>query len=130
MPGQGSGGRACDAMTGNAFGQAIRQCRPSDLDGVTQLEESSFPDPYDRAAFAYLLGLEPEGFLVAEECGRIVGYIVSSTRYGYGLVLSIAVSVGHRRKGIGSDLKLLFPSGSMWQVHAMKESAVPEYVKL
>jgi ribosomal-protein-alanine N-acetyltransferase len=67
-----------------------------------KIEKESFPDPYDRETFSQLLRSEPEGFLVAEGKDGILGYAASSARYG--LIFSLAVSTGHRRKGVGLKL--------------------------
>lgn len=77
----------------------IRTCREGDLDDVLRIEEESFPDPYDRETFSHLLQFEPEGFLVAEGDGGIMGYITASASYG--LIFSLAVSAGRRRRRTG-----------------------------
>jgi [ribosomal protein S18]-alanine N-acetyltransferase len=82
----------------------IRRSRFSDLDEILKIEETSFPDPYDRPTFLHLLLSEPGGFLVAEEKGIILGYVVATTGEGRGLIVSIAVSYDHKRRGIGAKL--------------------------
>ena len=77
----------------------IRRCTDGDLDDVLRIENESFSDPYDRDIFSQLLRSEPEGFLVTEGEGDVLGYVASSARYG--LIFSLAVSAAHRRKGIG-----------------------------
>src|SRR5208283_3682564 len=77
----------------------IRMCRKGDLEGVLKIEKESFSDPYDRDVFSMLLQSEPEGFLVAECDDGVVGYVASSARYG--LIFSLAVSAGRRRKRVG-----------------------------
>lgn len=47
---------------------------------------------------------EPEGFYVAEEKGRIIGYAISSVVGSKGTMISIAVMPELRRRGIGSNL--------------------------
>ncbi len=42
--------------------------------------------------------------MVARENGEVVGYAMASFRDGYGLILSIAVSPEHRRRGTGALL--------------------------
>ena len=72
---------------------------------VLQIEKISFPDPYDRDTFSYFLRSEPGGFLVVHDGdGTILGYVIASSRYGYGLVMSIAVLPDQKRRGIGSML--------------------------
>jgi ribosomal-protein-alanine N-acetyltransferase len=82
----------------------IRRSRFSDLGEILKIEKASFPDPYDRPTFLHLLLSEPGGFLVAEEKGAIVGYVVTTTGSGRGLIVSIAVSADHKRRGIGAKL--------------------------
>ena len=73
-----------------------------DLDDVLEIENESFPDPYDREIFSQLLRLEPDGFLVAVDEGGVLGYVASSARYG--LIFSLAVSSRHRGRGVGPVL--------------------------
>ncbi len=79
----------------------IRECVEKDLVDVLKIENESFTDPYDMEIFSQLLRSEPEGFLVADG-GGILGYVAASARYG--LILSLAISPSHRRKGIGAAL--------------------------
>lgn len=51
-----------------------------------------------------LLELEPDGFLVAEEDGRLLGYITAVARGGEAMIHSIAIAPEHRRTGIGREL--------------------------
>ncbi len=83
---------------------AIRKCRVEDLDKILEIERTSFPDPYDRSIFNHFLTIGPEGFLVAERYGRIIGYVIFTIQRNYGVIVSIAVSPDERRRGIGSKL--------------------------
>ncbi|HVP23310.1 MAG TPA: ribosomal protein S18-alanine N-acetyltransferase [Conexivisphaerales archaeon] len=85
----------------------IRLCRPEDLAQVYEIEKESFPHPYDLDVFrAYLMRVECsgfDGFLVAEEGERVVGYAIFE--YGRsGLIVSMAVAARMRRAGIGASL--------------------------
>ncbi|MCP8304174.1 MAG: ribosomal protein S18-alanine N-acetyltransferase [archaeon] len=82
----------------------IRRCRKQDLTQVLDIERISFKYPYDRSTFLYFLMREPEGFYVAEEKGRIIGYAISSVVGSKGTMISIAVMPELRRRGIGSNL--------------------------
>ena len=55
----------------------IRQVRPEDLDAVTEVEAVCFPkaEAADRASFEARIKAFPDSFFVAEEEGRIVGFI-------------------------------------------------------
>lgn len=82
----------------------IRPCREDDLDQILSLEKGSFPDPYERETFMQILSVEPEGFFVAEEEGRVIGYVAAVSRKGEGLILSLAVDPERRRRGLGQSL--------------------------
>jgi ribosomal-protein-alanine N-acetyltransferase len=45
-----------------------------------------------------------DGFLVADDGSRILGYVTTIVENEIGLIMSIAVSPGFRRKGIGDSL--------------------------
>ncbi len=69
-----------------------------------RIEKISFPNPYTIDFFTYYLSLTPEGFLVAEQEGGVVGYMIAEVEGIDGLIVSIAVSPEHRNRGIGSLL--------------------------
>lgn len=73
------------------------------LHGTSQLEKCAFAKPY----------FDPDGFVVAEENGRVVGFghagfgpnnteLTISTNLG--VLCSIGVTASHRRRGIGTKL--------------------------
>lgn len=85
----------------------IRPFSLSDLDAILEIESQSFPkSPYDWATFVNLQALYPETFLVCVDTNhdlreKILGYIIFS-RDGH--IISIAVHLRHRRKGVGTHL--------------------------
>jgi ribosomal-protein-alanine N-acetyltransferase len=85
----------------------IRPFSFSDLDAILQIESNSFPkSPYNWVTFLNLHYLYPETFLVCINANQdlkeeILGYIIFS-RDGH--IISIAVHLQHRRKGIGTQL--------------------------
>jgi ribosomal-protein-alanine N-acetyltransferase len=85
----------------------IRPFSFSDLDAILQIESNSFPkSPYNWVTFLNLHYLYPETFLVCISANQdlkeeILGYIIFS-RDGH--IISIAVHLQHRRKGIGTQL--------------------------
>mgnify|MGYP001031050181 CR=1 FL=1 len=83
---------------------AVRLCERRDLEKVTEIERSCFDEPYDFSTFSYLLGADPEGFLVAECEGRVVGYAIGQLRSGRGLVISLAVDPRYRGGGVGESI--------------------------
>jgi ribosomal-protein-alanine N-acetyltransferase len=82
----------------------IRRFELKDIPQVLRIERTSFKNPYDISTFLYFWEAEPEGFLVAEMRGRVVGYVMASSRNGEGEILSISVMPEFRRKGIGRRL--------------------------
>jgi ribosomal-protein-alanine N-acetyltransferase len=85
----------------------IRECRSGDLPEVYAIEKASFPHPYDLDVFqAYLMRVEDsdfDGFLVATQGERVIGYILFE--YGRkGLIVSMAVRPDSRRKKVGTLL--------------------------
>lgn len=82
----------------------VRPARKEDLPGVHELEASSFKDPFPPYFIDQLANANPETFLVAVEDSRIVGYAVVDNWTDHQHLVSLAVSTGSRRKGIGQAL--------------------------
>lgn len=80
----------------------VRKFRIEDMPEVLEIEKRSFKNPYDIQTFLYLWAVEPEGFFVAEVDGKVVGYVIASSRKGE--IVSIAVMPELRRRGIGRRL--------------------------
>jgi [ribosomal protein S18]-alanine N-acetyltransferase len=93
----------------------IRRCEGGDLIPVMEINMKTLPEHYSDYFYESLLSEMPEAFLVAEIKGRIVGYIMCKTEFGFsnfkklgfvkkGHVVSVAVLDEHRHKGIGKAL--------------------------
>ncbi|MEX0656610.1 MAG: ribosomal protein S18-alanine N-acetyltransferase [Nitrosopumilaceae archaeon] len=93
----------------------IRRCEVSDLISIMEINMKTLPEHYSDYFYESLLAEIPEAFLVAEIGGRVIGYIMCKTEYGFsnfkklgfvkkGHVVSVAVLDEHRRKGIGRTL--------------------------
>ena len=82
----------------------IRRFEPKDIPEVLKIERASFKDPYEMSTFLYLWKVEPEGFLVAEVKGKVIGYVMAYSRDEEGEIVSISVMPEFRRKGIGRKL--------------------------
>jgi len=89
---------------------SIRRAAPSDLISVMEINLKTLPEHYSDYFYESLLQELPEAFLVAEIDGKIVGYEMCKTEFGFsnfkklgfvkkGHVVSIAVIDEHRKKG-------------------------------
>jgi ribosomal-protein-alanine N-acetyltransferase len=93
----------------------FRKFEPDDLQDVMQINRVCLPENYTDMFFIDLHERFPETFIVAEQDGELVGYIMSRVEVGlnnFGLgglvrkghVVSIAVLPQGRRKGVASGL--------------------------
>jgi ribosomal-protein-alanine N-acetyltransferase len=90
----------------------LRQFKPSDLDGVIRINRECLPENYSTLFFMNLFRRFPKMFIVAENSGEPVGYIMCRIETGIpsfkilgitkkGHVISIAVLPEHQKKGVG-----------------------------
>jgi len=93
----------------------LRKFTPDDLQSVVQINRVCLPENYTDFFFLDLHERFPETFIVAEENGRIVGYIMCRVEVGlssFGLgglmrkghIVSVAVLPQSRRKGVAQAL--------------------------
>jgi len=93
----------------------LRRFKPSDLEWVMRINRICLPENYTTFFFMDLYQRFPETFIVAEEDGEVVGYIMCRIETGTpsfklfgitkkGHVISIAVLPEHQREGIGYAL--------------------------
>jgi len=93
---------------------SLRPFTTNDRARVLEIEVASFPEPWPPSFFNYIQGKAPELFIVAEDGGEIVGYVIGelreimfsgvSHRSKVGHILNIAVDEGWRKRGIGTLL--------------------------
>jgi ribosomal-protein-alanine N-acetyltransferase len=87
----------------------------NDLQTVMHINQVCLPENYTDYFFIELHQRFPETFIVAEENGEVVGYImcrieIGLSNFGFsgllkkGHIVSVAVLHQHRRKGIGKAL--------------------------
>ena len=80
-----------------------------------EINLKTLPEHYSDYFYESLLDELPEAFLIAEISGKLIGYIMCKTEYGFsnfkklgfvkkGHVVSVAVIDEHRGKGFGSEL--------------------------
>ncbi|MEM3577991.1 MAG: ribosomal protein S18-alanine N-acetyltransferase [Candidatus Bathyarchaeia archaeon] len=93
----------------------LRKFTVEDLQDVIHINRVCLPENYTDFFFLDLHRRFPETFIVAEENGEIVGYIMCRIEFGLsdfgfsglikkGHIVSVAVMPQHRRKGIGQAL--------------------------
>lgn len=82
----------------------VRKFKPKDIKRVYEIERMSFRQSYGVNIFQQMhdMGM---GFLVAEEEGYVIGYIIFWVKYeNQGHIISIAVDKNYRRMGAGRRL--------------------------
>lgn len=93
----------------------LRRFEPSDLEWVMRINRVCLPENYTTFFFMNLYQRFPETFIVAEENGEVVGYIMCRIETGIpslkplgikrkGHVISVAVLPEHQREGVGYAL--------------------------
>ena len=94
---------------------SLRRFQPDDLERIMHINRICLPENYAPYFFMDLYERFPETFIVAEEDGELVGYVMCRIETGlpdFGLlgiakrghVISIAVLPEHQREGIGTAL--------------------------
>lgn len=100
-------------MTQSAI--SIRLFRDEDLNQVIEINRRCLPENYEPSFFRELHERYPNAFIVAEENGVVVGYIMCRIELGFpdlkrfgipkkGHVVSLAVMPESRRRGIATRL--------------------------
>lgn len=83
----------------------IRDVTQKDLQAILSIEYKCFKDPYPLSLLNRLLAMHPDGFLMAEADGKVVGYVIGVIRWGAtGHILAIGIDPPHRGQQIGSTL--------------------------
>jgi ribosomal-protein-alanine N-acetyltransferase len=82
----------------------LRKCKRSDFKELLKLEHLSFKQPYTFTTFEYFLYTSPEGFIIAEDEGELIGYVIFITVRGCGIIVSLAVHPDMRRRNYGTFL--------------------------
>lgn len=80
----------------------MREMRAGDIDGVLEIERISFVAPWTRGMFEETLLSSVDASFVAEEGGRIVGYLIIYYAAREIHVMNIAVRRDRRELGLAS----------------------------
>lgn len=83
---------------------AIRNMQMKDALPVSRIEQEIFSRPWSCQGFADALNLGNTVFLVAEEAGKIIGYIGMYLSLDEGEITNVAVAAAERRRGVGGLL--------------------------
>jgi len=127
----------------------LRKFTPNDLQSVMHINRVCLPENYTDFFFIDLYRRFPETFIVAEENGEVVGYIMCRIELGLsnfgfsgllkkGHIVSVAVLPQYRRKGIGQALvteamegmRLYDAKQCFLEVRATNTAAIDLYKKL
>ncbi|MEM0467185.1 MAG: ribosomal protein S18-alanine N-acetyltransferase [Candidatus Thermoplasmatota archaeon] len=83
----------------------IRRVCAEDIVTVVRLASENLPERYNPAIFNHFYEQFPQGFLVAEDQGSLVGFLIGvKTSHTTARILMLAVVSSQRRKKIGSLL--------------------------
>lgn len=103
-----------EAVLRRIDGYIVRRASRGDIPSVIAVNLSSLPEHYSNSFYYELLESFPEGFIVAEREGEVIGYVMCRIEFGLsnfgfnlarkGHIISIAVMEGHRRRGLGRAL--------------------------
>jgi [ribosomal protein S18]-alanine N-acetyltransferase len=104
-----------ESTTSRAEDYSVRHCGPDDIPSVINVNTLTLPEHYSDYFYYDILKDFPSTFLLAEQGGKVVGYIMCRIEYGlsmtkrFGLakkghIISIAVLEEYRNRGIGSRL--------------------------
>ena len=82
----------------------IRTMESADVKAIAELEKVCFSDPWSENSIASELDNRLSYWLVAEEQGRVVGYVGSQSVLDGADMMNLAVAPEFRRRGIGEKL--------------------------
>jgi [ribosomal protein S18]-alanine N-acetyltransferase len=89
-----------------AMPPTLRSYEPHDFAALYKLDQSCFPAgiSYSKTTLRYFLRLASADCVVAEEGGRIVGFIASEENPPLAHIITLDVDAKHRRQGVGRAL--------------------------
>ena len=82
----------------------IREMKRGDIPAIAELEKICFSDPWSENSIASELDNRLSYWLVAEDNGKIAGYVGSQAVLDAADMMNLAVSPDYRQQGIGQAL--------------------------
>lgn len=115
-----------------------REMQKKDIASIARIENISFSQPWSKKGIADFLKQNNSIMLVAEEFGKIVGYVGLYYVLDEANITNIAVLPGYRRIGVGENLirylidevKKKNIRGITLEVRESNEAAINLYTKL
>ncbi|KYK34842.1 MAG: hypothetical protein AYK22_04620 [Thermoplasmatales archaeon SG8-52-3] len=84
---------------------SVRKFQPTEMFSVIKLASETLTERYNPSIFNYFYETFHEGFIIAEENHKIIGFLIGvKINPEYAKILMLAVSKNHRKQGIGSKL--------------------------
>lgn len=83
---------------------SVRRAVPSDLDGIREVEDASFANPWNAETFAEAMAAPGTEVLVAVAGSEVAGHAVITAREGEAELANLAVGAAHRGAGVGEVL--------------------------
>jgi ribosomal-protein-alanine N-acetyltransferase len=104
-----------DEVLRTVGGYTLRRCSAAEIPSVMLVNEKTLPEHYSDVFYFDILDSFPEGFVVAEAGGNVVGYLMLRVEFGFSNikgfsltkkahVVSVAVLKEHQRRGLGRAL--------------------------
>ena len=89
-----------------AMATTLRSYEPHDFAALYKLDQACFPAgiSYSKTTLRYFLTLASADCVIAEEAGRIIGFIVSEENPPLAHIITLDVDAKHRRLGVGAAL--------------------------
>ena len=82
----------------------IRRFENSDLEAILEISEIALRTTYEPRFYISIREAWPDGFMVAGEKGKVVGFIAGTISHEDARILMLAVRPDFRMKGIGGAL--------------------------
>ena len=85
---------------------SLRSYEPHDFAALYKMDQSCFPAgiSYSKTTLRYFLTIPSADCTVAEDGGRIVGFILSEENPPLAHIITLDVDTKHRRQGVGTAL--------------------------